>query len=218
MRGLSHDHIVVNVGSQIAIHLQLRSLDLINTCNEISIYEAILARKSIRQYTAQKVEAKQIRSLLEAAVMAPTTKQHEPWAFTIIQDTQWLKAISDNAKSMLIKQPAQDGQVHEVLGQSANIFYDANTLIVICAETDNQSAVADCWMAAENIMLAACAMGLGSCVISSALDVLNDNQEKLKLGLNGNFVAVAPIVIGFPRGKTALVARKKPLILNWIEA
>lgn len=150
--------------------------------------------------------------------MAPMTLQNEPRAFAIIQDAVWLKALSDKAKPKLIEQLTQTNQTREVLDQLTNIFYDASTLIVICACKDNPTAIADCWLAAENIMLAACAMGLGSCVINTALVALNDNQEKLKLGIDEHFVAIAPIVVGFPREKAALVARKKPLILNWFEA
>jgi len=46
-----------------------------------------------------------------------------------------------------------------------SVFYDASTLIVIGARHPDPFAIADCWLAAENLMLAACALRLGSCCI-----------------------------------------------------
>lgn len=192
---------------------------MIDTLKEISIYEAILARKSIRQYTTQQVDAKRIRSLLEAAVMAPTVLPNESCAFVIVQDMHGLKAISEMTKSMLISQLAQNNQTLEALHQPAfNVFYEAHTLILICVNKDHLSSIANCWLAAENIMLAACAMDLGSCIIDTALVALNSKEGKLMLGIDEAFIAVAPIVVGFPSEKEAFGKRKKPLILNWIKA
>jgi hypothetical protein len=99
-----------------------------------------------------------------------------------------------------------------------NIFYDANTLVLICGKITAPSFEADCWLAAENLMLAACAMGLGSCVIGSALAALNTPEVKLKLNIPENFIAVAPIVVGYPDDEIAPVMRKNPLILANIPA
>jgi nitroreductase len=68
---------------------------------------------------------------------------------------------------------------------------------------------------AENMMLAACAIGLGSCVIGSSVEALNTPEVKAKLDIPGEFNAVAPIIVGVPRGETATPSRKEPLILAW---
>lgn len=187
--------------------------------NELSLNEAILARRSIREYTSKKVDSKRMRSLIEAAVKAPTAMHSEPWGFAIIQNVDLLKELSDVAKPMFIKQFEHDTQDLDALNNPEfNIFYDASTLVVVCANKDSPYAVADCWLGAENMMLAACGMGLGSCVIGMALLALNNKQEKSKLGISENYEAIAPIVIGFPRKDTVASKRKKPLILSWIES
>lgn len=184
----------------------------------MSVYEAILSRRSIREFTAQKVDAKSIRSLIEAAEMAPTLKHSESRGFAIVQDVQFLKELSDTAKPMLIQQSKPDAQELDALSNPEfNIFYDASTLIVVCASRDSPYAVADCWTAAENLMLAACGMKLGSCVISMALLAFNDAEKKSALGFSELYEVVAPIVIGFPRKKPMAGQRKKPFILNWVE-
>ena len=74
---------------------------------------------------------------------------------------------------------------------------------------------ADCWLAAENLMLAACSRGLGTCVIGSALAALNLPEAKAEVGIAADFSAIVPIIVGVPSGQTPLTARKGPRILLW---
>ncbi|WP_036303560.1 nitroreductase family protein [Methylotenera sp. L2L1] len=189
---------------------------------EMSLYEAILARRSVRSYTTQKLEKGAVSSLLEAAIRAPTAMHGEPWAFVIIQDQQLLKKISDQVKPMLLtmmhhNQHQQALKLFELpINQDFNIFYDAGTLILICGNTKINFSEADCWLATENLILAACAMGLGSCIIGCALPVLNLAEVKTKLGIPHEFTVVAPIVVGYPNDMPAPTSRKHPRILSSI--
>ena len=145
----------------------------------------------------------------------------EPWAFAVIQDKQILKKLSDRAKPIFVK------EVHHRYSQGAShsfehldqpdfdIFHGANTLIVICAKPMGPFVAADCWLAAENLMLAACDMGLGSCVIGSSASVLNIHKIKRELGIPDEYTAIAPIIVGVPKEETAATSRKEPLILAW---
>jgi len=62
---------------------------------EMTVFEVLLGRRSVRQYQAQHVDQLSINSLLEAAVRAPTAMHQEPWAFVIINDPKTLKNLSD---------------------------------------------------------------------------------------------------------------------------
>ena len=191
---------------------------------EMTIFETILARRSVRRYKARKVDRTTVSILLEAAVHAPTAIHQEPWAFVVIQDRQLLKSLSDQAKPLFIAEAQEKGLEHA--GHSFdifkypdyNIFYDATTLILICGRTSAPSYSADCWLAAENLMLAACAMGLGSCVVGSALPALNTPKTKVLLNIPDNFIAVAPIIVGYPDDEIVPVMRKNPVILANIPA
>jgi nitroreductase len=190
---------------------------------EMSLYEAILARRSVRSYTTQPLEKGIISSLLEAAIRAPTAMHGEPWAFVIIEDKQLLRNLSDQAKPMLLRmmhhqhQHQQAFKLFELPGnQNFNIFYNAGTLILICGNTKIYSSEADCWLATENLILAACAMGLGSCIIGCALPILNLAETKIKLGIPHEFTVVAPIVIGYPDDTPTPTSRKHPRILSSI--
>ena len=191
---------------------------------EMTIFETILARRSVRSYKARKVDRTAISILLEAAVRAPTAIHQEPWAFVVIQDKALLRSLSDQAKPLFVAEAQEKGLEHA--GHSFdifsypdfNVFYDATTLILICGKTSAPSYAADCWLAAENLMLAACAMGLGTCVIGSALHALNTPETKIKLNIPEKFCVVAPIVVGFPDDEITQVLRKNPVILANIQA
>ena len=186
-----------------------------------NVFEAILARRSTRAYTPEIVGRNTVQTLLEAAVRAPTAMHEEPWAFLIIQNKQVLKQLSDRAKPLFIEEMRQRNTctIHHSFKHFAepdfDIFHGASTLIIICAKPLGPFAVADCWLAAENMMLAACEFGLGSCVVGSSASVLNIWKVKAELGIPEDYTAIAPIVVGVPIEETAASSRKEPLILAW---
>jgi len=187
----------------------------------LSVMDAIYTRQSVRSYASHRLERSAVNALLAAAVRAPTAVHEEPWAFVVIQDTQVLKRLSDRAKGLFAEEAHRTHLDRGGHGLEAftrpdfNIFYDAGTLIVICAKLMGPFVAADCWLAAENLMLAACAMGFGSCVIGSAVSALNSAQIKAEIGIPAEVSAVAPIIVGVPSGETPLTSRKEPRILVW---
>ncbi len=186
-----------------------------------NIFEAILARRTVRAYAPDKINRNAILTLLEAAVRAPTAMQEEPWAFAVIQNRQTLRQLSDRAKPIFIEEMRHrnaQGVRHsfEHFGrQDFDLFHGAGTLILICAKPTSPFVVADCWLAAENLMLAACDMGLGTCVIGSAVSVLNIHMVKTELGIPAAYTVIAPIIVGVLLEKTAATTRKEPLVLSW---
>ena len=194
----------------------------------LSALDAIFMRRSVRAYTPQKLDESTIRSLLDAAVQAPTAMHTEPWAFVVVQDDAMLKRLSDRAKERWAKDAAHYRDLHAAVHATTAsalaerfaspdfcVFYDASTLIVICARPMGPFVAADCWLAAENLILAACALGLGSCCIGSAIPALNSPDVKSELGIPADVEAVAPIVVGVPSGPGTEVPRKDPHVLYW---
>jgi len=187
----------------------------------IGVMEAIQQRRAVRSYTPQKLDEITVRALLGAAVRAPTAIHEEPWSFVVIQDMALLKRLSDHAKIFFESEMERH---HLDRGGHAldsfrrpdfNIFYNASTLIAICSKPIGPFVTADCWLAAENLMLAAYALGLGTCVIGSAVSGLNSREGKSALGIPNDVSVIAPIIVGVPNGETPLSPRKQPQILVW---
>ncbi|HUY04096.1 MAG TPA: nitroreductase family protein [Rhodocyclaceae bacterium] len=187
----------------------------------ISVMEAIYQRSSVRSYAPQKLDEATIRTLLDAAVRAPTAIHEEPWQFAIIQDMSALKRISDRAKSFFreeVNRAHLDRGGHGLdhfASPEFNIFYNAGTLIIICGSQTTPFVTADCWLAAENLILAAYSMGLGSCVIGSAVAGINTPELKAELGIPPESSAIAPIIVGVASGETAPTPRRRAKILAW---
>jgi nitroreductase len=188
----------------------------------MSVMDAIQHRRSVRDYASKTIERKVIQTLLDAAVHAPTAMHEEPWSFAVVQDKNVLDRLSESAKK-LVHNEAQGSDtdrakhtLHVVDKPDFHVFYNAGTLIVIFSKLQGAFAVADCWLAAENLLLAAYAQGLGTCVIGFAVSALNTPEWKAKLKIPAEMTAIAPMIVGVPAGLTPPVSRKPPEIISWI--
>jgi nitroreductase len=75
----------------------------------------------------------------------------------------------------------------------------------------------DCCLAAQNLMLTAHALGLGTCWIGFSQPLLNSTEFKTELGIPSEYIAVAPLIVGYSEISPAKVSRKPPEILVWQE-
>jgi nitroreductase len=185
----------------------------------VDLNEAIAGRRSIREYTPRPVDEATIRRLIDAASHAPNAVNQQPWTFTVVRDQAVLNRISRDAKShMLATMDASPhaGHFRERLSDpNFQIFYHAPVLVLIAAIAEGPWIVEDCSLAAENLMLAAYAGGLGTCWIGFAQSYLNTPAGKRGLGLPAACVPVAPIIIGHPKAVAAPVPRSVPTI-GWV--
>ena len=186
----------------------------------MNVKEAISARRAVRTYTGEKVDEATVRSLLRAAVQAPSAMNRQPWLFSIIQDASQLARYSERAKAMVLDQMAGDPKTahyQEMLkSPTFDIFYRAGTLVVIGSSERGPYTDADCWLAAENLMLAACEAGLGSCCIGFAISLLNTPEGKGELGFPPAGAAIAPLIVGYPAAEPSPpVPRSEPKVVSW---
>jgi nitroreductase len=189
----------------------------------MDIVEAISGRRSIREYKDQAIDEKTIRRLIEAATLAPNAVNQQPWTFTVIRDQTRLNQMSRDAKAHMMATMPSDMAVgaradhfRTTLADPAfQIFYHAPVLILISGNAPGSWIVEDCALAAENLMLLAFSLGLGSCWIGFAQSYLNTPAGKQALGIPDSWVPVAPIIIGFPSAQPSAVPRKQAEI-RWI--
>ena len=159
--------------------------------------------------------------LLETSVKAPTATNSQPWAFTIIQDINLLQEISTSGKKdvlNLINQYDTPLKRYSKLmsDEKFNLFYNAETLIIISGKTSTLHPIEDCSLVAHNLMLYAHNQGLGTCWIGFATHYLNLPEVKTRLKIPEEYTVIAPIIIGYPENEQPPVPKKPPQILNWL--
>jgi nitroreductase len=178
---------------------------------------AIYGRRAVRAYTAQPVARETIEQLIDAAIQAPSSMDLEPWAFVVIEGVARLKGFSDRAKAAFVPGPMTGAAAEHfrnmLVDPAFNIFHDASALIVVCATSEAGQAVEDCSLAAQNLMLAAHAAGLGTCPIGFSRPWLRLAETKRELGIDLQFVPAFPLVVGYPAEHPVAPGRKKPRII-----
>lgn len=186
----------------------------------ITAIEAIYTRRSVRHFTDEIVDSELITELLNAAVQAPSAMHEEPIAFSIIQDRGILHRISSDIRESILatksyENPFSGQAIDAVQAKDFEAFYNASTLVLICSKFSGRFVEADCWLAAQNLMLAAYSYGLGSCVIGFSVDSLNTPKWKSELDIPEEVRVIAPIILGKPLTLTPKINRKAPVILSW---
>lgn len=184
-----------------------------------SLQDVLRARRAVRSYAPRPVDHATLRALLDAAVLAPSAMNRQPWRFAIVQNRAQLARYSDVAKELALSRMHADEKASHYAEELRNpafcIFYDAGALVVIGVEKPDPWADADCWLAAGNLMLAAADLGLGSCPIGFAMPALNTPTIKAEIGLPAPGAAIAAVIVGHPRGATAPIRRAPPRIVSW---
>ncbi len=186
---------------------------------KLSVIEAIHQRRSVRDFTPKEVEREAVRKLLEAAVRAPSASNRQPWAFAVIQDRGVLAEYSAEIKASFPRSSENERfelQYREMLGfPNFNVFYNAGTLVVVYAHGPAPGLLEECCFAAENLMLAACDLGLGTCPIGFARPWFDLPATKAQLGIPSQYEVVLPIVVGYPAALPPETERRDPEILVW---
>jgi nitroreductase len=163
----------------------------------VEVERAILERRSVRQFSDRPVEARALREVLQAAIWAPTAANAQPWAFICVTD------------------PAA---VHRIRTVSPGMFWDPQAVVCVCSDQRKAGrfkagpvlARFDCAMAAQNLMLRAFSLGLGSCVIRST------NLEALRLILQApeHIQPELLVILGYPDGQPQAPPRD-PGVIHW---
>jgi len=185
----------------------------------MELMEAIYKRRSVRFYTEETVDKATIEKLIKAGTQAPSAMNVQPWAFAVIQDKALLQKISDETKVYLLASISERPYLEcyrQIFGDPEfHVFYNAPALIITLAKPEGAYASGDCTLAAQNIMLAAHALGLGSCWIGFAQMSLNTPELKERLGIPKEYTIVAPIIIGHPAKTSPDINKKEPEMVFW---
>jgi len=182
--------------------------------------DVVTARRSVRSYTPTPLDRATIEKLIHAAIQAPSATNTQPWAFGVITGVERLKEYGDRVKAKLLpaldQMPELERYRDMITDPKYNVFHGAPALVVIYGKPTSLLPEIDCALAAQNLMLAAAAMNLGTCWIGFAQEFFDPPAVKAELGVPESYKAIAPIIVGHPAGTTPPVPRNTPEVVYWM--
>ena len=185
----------------------------------MDLNSALYDRRSVRSFTPEAVSKEMIDKLITAAVQAPSAMNSQPWAFSVIQDSNLLRQISSDSKAHLLstikEKPYLEVYRSAFTNPDFDIFYNTSTLLTIYAKPEGPNPANDCAIAAQNVMLMAHSLGLGTCWIGFARVFLNLPEVKEQLNVPPDYTIIAPLIVGHPTKRIGPMAKKEPQLLFW---
>ena len=171
--------------------------------------QTILHRRAIRRFDERQIEEELLQQILQAGLYAPSAGGKQGVIFAVCQDKEVnerlgkIKRANSNphmatAKNYVSKEQPSIADDPKLV----NAFYDAPTVITMFAPKNFLFSVDDCAVAAENMMLAADSLGIGSCYIGQGWTAFADSygQEILrKWEIRTDYYAVMQLLLGYPR-------------------
>lgn len=180
----------------------------------MDIFEAIYSRRSIRQYLDKPVPRGLIEKILDAARWAPSAHNRQPWRFAILESAQTKDTLAAAMAIRLRADLERDGAPQDVIEKDASRSQEritnAPVVIVVCVSMREMDFYPDARrqnaeylmatqsvaMAAQNLLLATHASGLGACWMCAPLFVPDTVREVLQL--DADWEPQALIAMGYP--------------------
>lgn len=143
--------------------------------------EYIFKRRSIRAYTDAPVNDEQVDALLRAAMAAPSANDVRPWAFVVVRDAERRKELA---------------RIHPWSYMCAN----ASVVIAVIGDPSASDHWGeDCSAAAENLLLAASTLDLGSVWVAVYPRAEREAQVRSILDIPENLRVLCLLPIGHPK-------------------
>lgn len=174
-----------------------------------NVFETILARRAVRRFRSEQIKEEELQQVLQAGLYAPSAGGRQGVIFVVSQDAETNQALGRIKKRNTNVRPStatayisrqQPSIADDPTLPSA--FYDAPTVITLFAPKGFLFAESDCAVAAENMLLAATALGLGSCYIGSAWESFSEpfGQETLRRwAIRTDYYAALHVLLGYPK-------------------
>jgi len=156
---------------------------------QMDFYEVLNSRRSIRSYEAAPVPQDKLKSILEAARVAPSAGNAQPWHFIVVSDQKVREKIAMGCPW-------------------GRFIAEAPVLIVGCGDLKaSRFYLQDTAVALEHLVLAATAMGLGTCWIGA----FDEPEIRSLLEIPDHLKIVSLISIGAPKTRSLSKSLRKSI-------
>ena len=166
-----------------------------------TVLNAMRERRSVRKYKADMPPREIIDKVIEAGLWAASGMGRQPCVIVAVTDKALRDRLSEMNRAIGGWQPGFDP------------FYGAPVALIVLADKSAPTAVYDGSLVMGNLMLAAHALGLGSCWIHRAKEEFESDEGRAilrDLGITGEYEGIGHCVLGYPEGEEPKGADRKP--------
>jgi nitroreductase len=184
----------------------------------MNVSEAIAKRKSVRAYEDKPIPADVLKRIVEAGQWAPNAGLFQ---ISVIQNAGLRQRINDRALDAMVHSGNEFAQQRASL-PGYQPLYGAPVLILLSAPTDAPFGTANTALAAENMLLEATELGLGSCYLVSPTRALNGESNHdlaREAGVPEGYTVQCAVIVGYAaaENKFSLGERSKRGKVNYVE-
>lgn len=160
--------------------------------SENQVVKTIMERRSIRNYKPQPVEREKMDLILRCGINAPNGQNKQSWEVRVVDSPELLEAMKE---AMAKGHPELNPEMVK------GCFRGAPTMVFIARDKSYDFSSYDCGLLAENMVLSAWSMGIGSICLGSPVRFLTDNAECLpyleKLGFSEGYELCLCVGFGY---------------------
>ncbi|MCY4581638.1 MAG: nitroreductase family protein [Chloroflexi bacterium] len=187
---------------------------------EPGIFETIYAQRAIRRFRPEPVPREVIERIVEAATHAPSGGNRQPWAFVVVTDAEKKRRIAEWYHEGWVAMYASDpsrprNAVYRSAEHLAEHMAETPVLVFPCIAAGGgrrppfQSG-SSIYPAAQNLMLAAAALGVGTVI--TTFHLRREAEVKALLGIPDDYATASMIAMGYPaEGERFGGARRDPV-------
>lgn len=154
------------------------------------VIEAMKSRRAIRKYKPEIVDSKVLEKIIECGVNAPSALNKQSWEIRVVNNPEILEKIKD---ALVASNPESNPE------EVRDCFRQARTVLFIANDTTFSFSQIDCGIFAQNIMLSAYSLGVGSVCLGRPIPFMKNCQEVLSmLDFSENYKPVICVGLGYP--------------------
>ena len=158
------------------------------------VIETIMTRRSVRKYQPQAVNRDTMQTIVECGINAPNAINRQAWEVRIVDNPEVIQKLTD----LYLKDNPKEAENPNF----KNMFRNAPTVAFIANDTTFAYSPVDCGLMAENMILSAWSMGIGSCCLGGPARFMKGNPEAnkylLEMGFSENYDLLLCIGFGYP--------------------
>ena len=183
----------------------------------MEFFEAVTTQRAIRHFRPDPVPDAVLRQILDAAICAPSGGNRQSWSFLVIRDPQtrarlgelYRECFAELQKAPYYRDAASappDSAAGRLMASARHMvehFHETPVMILACIATDGGAPTlttgSSIYPAVQNILLAARALGIGTCL--TTIHRFRDQPLKEMLGIPADVETAALIPLGYPLRK-----------------